>query len=359
MTQPPVIHDAMTTDGVRIAYHTLGDGPLVVMLFPYHVNHLRLNWGVERHRRGMEFLARYFTVVNLDLRGAGMSERGVRGLSLDAFVEDIDAVLEPFKAKSVAFCAMGPAAATACRFAAAHPLRVAGIVFVSGGHSDANRHLLELRRLNPSLEARIRGALLGGDDDFETAASLAAVARDALDADALREWEQLFRETRLAELAPTVTAPCLCVHAADDDLVPIAAGRAFADCLPHSTFMPVPVSTGMQIWRDRGTLRAIALFLADRLAVDSSAIRRGGQRGLGDHFAAGLSAREVEVLRLIAAGSTNRQIAAALCISPNTVSHHLRNIFAKTATGNRTEAAAFAHRWVLEDRAATRSKLHG
>ena len=107
MTQPPVIHDAMTTDGVRIAYHTLGDGPLVVMLFPYHVNHLRLNWGVERHRRGMEFLARYFTVVNLDLRGAGMSERGVRGLSLDAFVEDIDAVLEPFKAKSVAFCANG------------------------------------------------------------------------------------------------------------------------------------------------------------------------------------------------------------------------------------------------------------
>ena len=153
----------MTTDGVRIAHHTLGDGPLVVMLFPYHVNHLRLNWDVERHRRGMEFLARYFTVVNLDLRGAGMSERGVRGLSLDAFVEDIDAVLKPLKAKSVAFCAMGPAAATACRFAAAHPLRVAGIVFIGAGHSDANRHLLELRRLqsisrgsNPRRTARRR-----------------------------------------------------------------------------------------------------------------------------------------------------------------------------------------------------------
>ena len=358
MIPPPVIQNAMTADGVRIAYHTLGDGPPVVMLFPYHVNHLSLNWGVERHRRGMEFLARYFTVVNLDLRGAGMSERGIRGLSLDTFVEDIDAVLRRFKAKSVAFCAMGPAAATACRFAAVHPLRVAGLVFVSGGHSDANRHLLELRRLNPSLEARVRGALLGGDDDWENAASLAAVAREALDPGALREWERLFTETPLAELARSVTAPCLSVHAADDELVPIAAGRAFADCLPHSTFMTVPVSTGMQIWRDRGALRAIALFLADRLGVDSSAIRRGGQRGLGDHFPAGLSAREVEVLRLIAAGSTNRQIAATLCISPNTVSHHLRNIFVKTATANRTAAAAFAHRWVPE-RPATRSKLHG
>jgi DNA-binding CsgD family transcriptional regulator/pimeloyl-ACP methyl ester carboxylesterase len=359
MTQPPVIHDVMTVDGVRIAYHTLGDGPPVVMLFPYHVNHLRLNWEVERHRRGMEFLARYFTVVNLDFRGAGVSEREVRGLSLDAFVEDIDAVLERLGAKSVAFCAMGPAAATACRFAAAHPLRVAGIVFIGAGHSDANRHLLELRRLNPSLEARIRGALLGGEDDCEAADSLAAVAREALDADALGQWEHLFREIRLAELAAAVTAPCLCVHAADDDLVSIGAARAFADCLPHSTFTPVPVSTGMQVWRDRATLRAIAVFLAERLAVDSSAIRRGGQRGLGDHFAAGLSEREVEVLRLIAAGSTNRQIAAALCISPHTVSHHLRNIFAKTATGNRTEAAAFAHRWVLEDCDGRRSKLHG
>ncbi len=171
------------------------------MLFPYHVNHLRLNWEVERHRRGTEFLARYFTVVNLDLRGAGMSERGGCGLSLDGFVEDIDAVLRAVQGKAVAFCAMGPAAATACRFAAEHPLRVAGLVFVGGGHSDANRHLLELRRLNPSLEARVRGALLAGDDDWENAASLAAVAREALDADALLEWEQLFRETRLAELA--------------------------------------------------------------------------------------------------------------------------------------------------------------
>ncbi len=359
MTKPLAIRHAMTVDGVRIAHHALGDGPPVVLLFPYHVNHLRLNWEVELHRRGMEFLARYFTVVNLDFRGAGLSERAVPGFSLDAFVEDIDAVLKPLKAQSIALCAMGPAAATACRFAATYPERVAGLVFIGGGDSDANRHLLELRRLNPSLEARLRGAVLGGDDDWENAESLAAVARDALEPDALGEWERLFRETRLGDLARSVIAPCLCVHATDDDLVPIAAGRAFAECLPRSSFMPVPVTTSMQIWRDRGALRAIALFLADRLGVDPSAIRRGGQRGLGDHFAAGLSAREVEVLRLIAAGRSNRQIAAALCISANTVSHHLRNIFAKTATANRTEAAAFAYRWVLEDRPATRSKLHG
>jgi DNA-binding NarL/FixJ family response regulator len=57
----------------------------------------------------------------------------------------------------------------------------------------------------------------------------------------------------------------------------------------------------------------------------------------------GLSEREVEVLRLLAAGKSNQHIADELFISSNTVSHHLRNIFAKTGTVNRTEAASFAH----------------
>jgi DNA-binding CsgD family transcriptional regulator len=59
---------------------------------------------------------------------------------------------------------------------------------------------------------------------------------------------------------------------------------------------------------------------------------------------AGLTGREVEVLRLIAAGRSNRAIAQALFISPNTVLHHVSNIFAKTGVANRAEAAAYATR---------------
>jgi class 3 adenylate cyclase/DNA-binding CsgD family transcriptional regulator len=57
-----------------------------------------------------------------------------------------------------------------------------------------------------------------------------------------------------------------------------------------------------------------------------------------------LSQREVEVLRLLAAGKSNREIADALCISLNTVATHVRNILAKTGAANRTEAAAYALR---------------
>ena len=55
-----------------------------------------------------------------------------------------------------------------------------------------------------------------------------------------------------------------------------------------------------------------------------------------------LSQRELEVLRLLAAGKSNRDIADALFISLNTVATHVRNILTKTGCANRTEAAAMA-----------------
>jgi DNA-binding CsgD family transcriptional regulator len=58
----------------------------------------------------------------------------------------------------------------------------------------------------------------------------------------------------------------------------------------------------------------------------------------------GLTGREVEVLRLIAAGRSNREIAEELTISLKTVARHISNIFTKTRAANRTEAAAYAAR---------------
>jgi DNA-binding CsgD family transcriptional regulator len=59
---------------------------------------------------------------------------------------------------------------------------------------------------------------------------------------------------------------------------------------------------------------------------------------------ASLSQRELEVLRLLATGKSNQEIADALFISLNTVATHVRNILTKTGCINRTEAAAYALR---------------
>ena len=56
----------------------------------------------------------------------------------------------------------------------------------------------------------------------------------------------------------------------------------------------------------------------------------------------GLTDREIDVLRLVAAGASNHQVATRLCLSEKTVARHLSNIFTKLDVGSRTEAAAFA-----------------
>jgi DNA-binding CsgD family transcriptional regulator len=64
-------------------------------------------------------------------------------------------------------------------------------------------------------------------------------------------------------------------------------------------------------------------------------------------YPGGLTRREAEVLRMIAAGKTNQEIAASIFRSPNTVANHVRSILAKLGAANRTEAAAFAVRHLL------------
>ncbi|MFZ0832510.1 MAG: LuxR C-terminal-related transcriptional regulator, partial [Mycobacterium sp.] len=69
---------------------------------------------------------------------------------------------------------------------------------------------------------------------------------------------------------------------------------------------------------------------------------REARRLLRPSAPAGLTAREVEVLKLVAAGRTNPEIASELVLSEKTVARHLSNIFAKLQVGSRTAAAAFA-----------------
>src|SRR4029453_17566045 len=57
---------------------------------------------------------------------------------------------------------------------------------------------------------------------------------------------------------------------------------------------------------------------------------------------AGLTAREVEVLRLLARGLSNKQIAERLVISPKTAGNHIEHIYAKTGATNRAGAGLFA-----------------
>jgi DNA-binding NarL/FixJ family response regulator len=79
--------------------------------------------------------------------------------------------------------------------------------------------------------------------------------------------------------------------------------------------------------------------VAELAALGESIEARLGRRAATAHEHAGLSRREHEVMRLVASGRTNREIATELVLSTRTVDMHVRNILTKLRVRSRTEAA--------------------
>ena len=94
------------------------------------------------------------------------------------------------------------------------------------------------------------------------------------------------------------------------------------------------------------TLLAEAATLAERIGMPTLTARiaaLGSPRPPADLLPDGLSAREVDILRLVARGLSNRDIGTSLVISEHTAANHVRSILRKTGCANRTEAASYAH----------------
>lgn len=87
----------------------------------------------------------------------------------------------------------------------------------------------------------------------------------------------------------------------------------------------------------RETVNHHVVYRYRELGETSPPTRAGGTRD------SALTARELEVLRLVAGGSTNGEIARKLWVTEETVKFHLSNIYRKLDVGNRTEASHYAH----------------
>jgi DNA-binding NarL/FixJ family response regulator len=104
------------------------------------------------------------------------------------------------------------------------------------------------------------------------------------------------------------------------------------------------------VWHAAASTAARLRAAPLRVALDDLARRARLDPGRGPRVrgrAAGLTERELEVLRLLARGLSNREIGAELFITPKTASVHVSNILAKLGASSRTEAAAIAHREAL------------
>jgi DNA-binding NarL/FixJ family response regulator len=122
------------------------------------------------------------------------------------------------------------------------------------------------------------------------------------------------------------------------------AGWLHLDCLYEVARARVLTATALGLVGDDDGM-SLELEAAsetfEKLGAEPDARRVKGLMGAGPR-AAGLSARELEVLGLVSRGRSNKEIATELFISENTVARHIQNIFGKLGVGSRTEATSVA-----------------
>jgi DNA-binding NarL/FixJ family response regulator len=123
-------------------------------------------------------------------------------------------------------------------------------------------------------------------------------------------------------------------HTQYDDAVMLLARSQSGDTQKASVFLQEALTTARELG-----MQSLEARMAACTHPEMAPSPRPPLTDLDD-----LSPREIEVLRLLASGKSNQEIAETLFISRNTVSTHVRNILTKTGCANRTEAAAYAMR---------------
>ena len=118
-------------DGVRIAWATSGEGPVLVKTANW-LNHVELDWESPVWRPWLAELSRGRRLVRYDARGNGLSDWNVPELSLDAFVRDLEAVVEAARLERYALIGMSQGCAVAVVHAVRHPERVSRLVLYGG-----------------------------------------------------------------------------------------------------------------------------------------------------------------------------------------------------------------------------------
>ena len=169
----PIIHYASTSDGVSIAYWSMGEGPALVIPPILVSSHLELEWQIPSRRAVYENLARGARVVRYDCRGMGMSQRDRIDFSLDASLLDLEAVIDRLGLDNFAMLRMPSSGEVAFAYAANHPERVSNFI-VWEGHTvlddqDPGRSR-QIQAIEPVMDAdwelyvRIRARIIAGWD---------------------------------------------------------------------------------------------------------------------------------------------------------------------------------------------------
>ena len=354
------IRYARTTDGVGIALWTLGTGEPLVYLAgsPWcHVELLQLPACVRWYER----LAEDRMLVRYDVRGTGFSDREVYEHSLAAQILDLAAVVESLGLQRFALFAAANAGPVAVDYAATNPDRVSSLVLwcswskgaeIFSPRLDAWRGLLDH---DWQLMTDTCAHLALGWSEGEVGRLAADNLRESVTPAVIRAALDAVKELDVSAMLPQIEAPTLVFSRPDISWIPTEAARNLASHIPNARLTIVAgESTAPYLGDTEAVINSLHDFLSsehpakitgpDVETADGStvAVAAGATRNRDQAPPAGLTGREAQVLRLVASGKTNHEVADELVLSIRTVERHIGNIYSKIGARGRADATVFA-----------------
>jgi DNA-binding CsgD family transcriptional regulator len=183
----------------------------------------------------------------------------------------------------------------------------------------------------------------------EAGRATADAIREAVTPQIARATLQAASATDVTELLPDVAAPTLVLHRRDMSQIPVDVSRSLAEGMPRGRLVMLDGAQPTLFMGDPDMVVGMLVdFFCDGIEPSGDPSPPPGMPSVAAGQVVspphGLSRRELEVLRRLAAGETNRQIARRLGLSPHTIERHVANLYRKIGARGRADATAYALR---------------
>lgn len=333
-------------DGARIAYATSGEGPPLVKAANW-MSHLEFDVESPVWSHLLRELSSAHTLVRYDERGCGLSDWSVADLSFDAWVRDLETVVDAAGVDRFPLLGISQGASIAVAYAVRHPERVTHLIVHSGyargrlkrgatleqrEEAEAMNKLAELGwgQENPAFRQFFTTQFIPGGtrEQHHWFNELERISTSPANAG---RFMRIFNEIDVVPLLPRITCPTIVLHTTRDARVPFDEGKLIASLIPNARFVPLDSGNHLLLETEpawQRWLEEVRAFLPAQPRIDPA-------------FGC-LTRRERDLVELIALGRDNAQIAAHLGLSEKTVRNHITSIFAKLEVENRAQAIVLA-----------------
>jgi class 3 adenylate cyclase/pimeloyl-ACP methyl ester carboxylesterase len=263
----PRVQYATTPDGVSIAYSDMGEGDPIVYMSGMPWTHIQLQWQLPQYQAWLANVFLRGRLIQYDARNSGLSDRNVADISLEAFVSDLETVVDRLNLERFTIAAAQASVMPAVVYAIRHPERVSHNYFwnpiVDG---PAFMELPQVKAFFSMMEydwnmfVSTVARATGGWDNPESKQFEAFVKEAATQQDAKRFYFEYMVETDVTPLLSQVTQPTLVTQHKGNPLPPSETGRMIASRIPNCELLMLDGT-----WQDYLTHIPIVETAMDRL----------------------------------------------------------------------------------------------